>query len=156
MSYEPKKKRRLAFMEGRYGYDTLGRFLYTLGLLFGALAVVEIRSGMEKLSDVFFVVALFFVFFQTMRMFSKSLEQRGREFEVYDRCRRTLGYPFYSLKCRIKKLPRMPLAQYRVQGSKNLRLLICPRCRQEIPVKPGQGKISVKCPQCGKLMQTKS
>jgi ssDNA-binding Zn-finger/Zn-ribbon topoisomerase 1 len=139
--------------EGRYGYDSLGR---TLLLLAFALGAFGFSTKNAQISDVCYIAALTLVFFEVMRMFSRNVQQRVREYELYDSFTRLFRYWFHRLVAFVRGDVVLDWEQYKMAGQRTVRYLDCPRCKYQIPVPPNRGKMTLKCKKCGKIMITKS
>ena len=109
------------FMEGRYGTDKLNMAILCTGLAFSLLSSIFPGAG-GKLS--FTTVAYIFMFVAIFRTLSRNIYKR------YEENRKFLMF-FQKLK------------------DKEHRYFNCPRCRQQVRVPKGKGKISITCPKCG-------
>ena len=123
------------FMEGRYGSDQLSRFLLMAGLI--CLVLNMIFSW-----GIVYYIALFALFWNLFRVFSRSYEKRYAENLKYLELRdRFVG--FWS---------DIPFPWKKGHGSNkedaNYHIFRCPSCRQKVRVPKGKGKISITCPRC--------
>ena len=108
------------FMAGRYGTDKLNMLLLGLGM---AVAVINLFIRQPLVSFVLMVLAwllLGLVFFRTL---SRNTYKRYRE-----------NRRFLLLLQRIK--------------DREHRYYDCPKCRQQVRVPRGKGKIAITCPKC--------
>ena len=108
------------FMAGRYGTDKLNMAILCAGLGFSLLASF-MPGAVLKLS--FTTVAYAFMIVAIFRTFSRNIYKR------YEENRKFLLF-FQKLK------------------DKDHRYYNCPRCRQQVRVPKGKGKISITCPKC--------
>ena len=135
------------FMQGRYGFDELGRamgiativliivsivvgvvasLLYNLAHLYTIGAVLNAFSGVANWAAIIVLVLSFF------RMFSRNHEKRRAENA------RFLG----------RKSARQSKRDL-ARDKKKYEYLTCQFCGQKMRVPKGKGKIAVKCPACG-------
>lgn len=108
------------FMQGRYGGDKLNIALVWIS--FGAYVVslfVPFAAGKLALLLVYYGLLIWAIF----RMFSRNTYKRYQENRKYLR-----------LLDRIK--------------DREHKYFDCPRCRQQVRVPRGKGKISITCPKC--------
>ena len=108
------------FMTGRYGTDKLNMAILCVGLGFSFLSML-IPVAMVKL--IFTTISYVFMFLAIFRSLSRNIYKR------YDENRKFLLF-FQKLK------------------DKNHRYYNCPRCRQQVRVPKGKGKIAITCPKC--------
>ena len=108
------------FMSGRYGVDTLNKWLFGFGFGLYLVSVfiyyVPVRFPMMMLAYILLLWSLF-------RMMSRNTAKRFRENQKF------LGF----------------FRRLRDRGHKYYR---CPKCRQQIRVPKGKGRISITCPKC--------
>ena len=108
------------FMAGRYGTDKLNMLLLGLGM---AVAVINLFIRQPLVSFALMVLAwllLGLVFFRTL---SRNTYKRYRENR------------------------RFLLLLQRIQDREH-RYYDCPKCRQQVRVPRGKGKIAITCPKC--------
>ena len=108
------------FMTGRYGSDKLNMALLVAALVI-CLISMFIPSALIKL--LFMLLYYFFMGLAIFRMLSRNTYKRYRE------NRRFLLF-----------VDRFRDRQHRYYD--------CPRCRQQVRVPRGKGKISITCPKC--------
>ena len=108
------------FMRGRYGSDKLNTFLLIVGVI---TSILSMLFGNEIVSFVLTLIAYFLMGLVIFRMLSRNTYQRYQENRKYLR--------FWE---RLK--------------DKEHRYYDCPRCRQQIRVPRGKGKIAISCPKC--------
>ena len=108
------------FMAGRYGTDKLNMAILCTGLVFSLLASL-IPGAVFKLACT--TIAYAFMIVAIVRTLSRNIYKR------YEENRKFLVF-FQKLK------------------DKDHRYYNCPRCRQQVRVPKGKGKISITCPKC--------
>ena len=116
------------FMYGRYGSDGLNRFLS--GAALGCLLISMLTSF-----KLFYWVGLVLLGLCYFRMLSYNREKRYRENLLFYNKTQTLRSWWQKKKSR--------LAQRRLY-----RFYRCRRCRQELRVPKGRGRIEITCPKC--------
>ena len=119
------------FMQGRYGYDELSRFISVLSL------AVLCLSWIPHLRFLWFI-AVGLLIFSTIRSFSRNISRRLNEREKY-------------LQIRNSVTGRFRLLSDMWRDRKTHRYYRCPKCRSVMRiVYPGKGReISVHCRKCG-------
>lgn len=105
-------------MMGRYGSDKLN-----MALLIASVALSIIGAVIPWLKLVFVVISYGLMIWAIYRMFSRKTYKRYQE-----------NRKFLQLFERIR--------------DKEHRYFDCPRCRQQVRVPRGKGKISITCPKC--------
>lgn len=122
------KDRMIRFMQGRYGIDSLSRFLIWTG--FG-LFIVNIF-----LENAFiYIISLVCILITYARGFSKN----------YTRCR--LQNEWYLEHTQgIRSLLRRGKIRWRFR--KTHHIYCCKKCGQDIKIPKGKGKIMITCPKC--------
>lgn len=121
-------------MSYRCGLDELNNFIMLVGFLFIVISLFS-RLWIFTLLGAVFVVLCY------MRVFSKKLEQRRKENDMY---MRYMGRFALWLK-KVKRLLRMKL---KTLQDKEYAYFVCRQCGQIIRVPKGKNKISVRCPKC--------
>jgi hypothetical protein len=118
------------FMQGRYGYDELSRFLTITGL------VMMIISSFSYLHFLYFISVALLVW-SWVRTFSRNIYKRQMERSKY-------------LRIRNKLMQRFRLKKRIWQERKTHRYYKCPNCKSMVRItKPGRGKkIMITCPKC--------
>ena len=109
------------FMNGRYGSDKLNLLLIGIGFVF-CIAAMFVKYIPVRLA--FAVVSYVFLFWSIFRCLSRKTYKRYQENRKY----------------------LMLLERFR---DRQHRYFDCPRCRQQVRVPRGKGKISITCPKCG-------
>ena len=108
------------FMAGRYGTDKLNTSILTLGLVFCVVSMF-LPAGIPVL--VMTTLAYVCMFVAIFRAFSRNTYKRYRENRRY-----------LDLIARIK--------------DREHRYYACPKCKQNVRVPKGKGKIAITCPKC--------
>ena len=114
------------FMQGRYGVDSLSRFLSVV-----LLAVIILRMFIRiPLSGTITLVILVILYW---RMFSRNIPKRYEENQKF-------------LQIRDKFLGRFSDFGSNMSQMKDYHIYKCPRCNQKIRIPRGKGHIMVRCP----------
>ena len=118
----------MRFMYGRYGVDTLNKFLV-------GSALVSFLFSTFFDSSIFYSLAVILLIYSYFRMFSKNIYKRAAENQ---------SFLNYTAKARTKiqhlKGTLIQLRTYHIYK--------CPSCRQKIRIPRGKGKIEITCPMC--------
>ncbi|MDD3924193.1 MAG: hypothetical protein PHP11_03730 [Erysipelotrichaceae bacterium] len=126
------------FMYGRYGLDQLG---YAL-LIFYSLVLIMANLFLKRpiwLDYLLMIVLILFYF----RIFSKNVYRRSKENAYFMRFYNPLKNFIRKKRTRIKKM-------------KDYRYFRCPKCKSELRVPKGRGKIEITCPSCHHRFERKS
>ena len=116
-------------MQGRYGVDSLSRFLS--GVLIAVIILgLFIRIPFSGLITLALLVILYW------RMFSRNISKRYEENQKF-------------LQLRDKFLGRFSNISSNLSQFKDYHIYKCPRCNQKIRIPRGKGHIMVRCPRCG-------
>ena len=124
------------FMQGRYGVDSLSRFLSVVLLVIIVLGLF-IRIPFSGLITLALLVILYW------RMFSRNIPKRYEENQKF-------------LHIRDKFLRRFSSFGSNLSQMKDYHIYKCPRCNQKIRIPRGKGHIMVRCPRCGFEFHKKS
>lgn len=116
------------YMAGRYGLDQLSIALFILTALFSLLAGILRLPVLAYIGDVPLLVVIF-------RTLSRNIEKRRMENYKFS----MLINPVYSWLLKTRK---------RITDSKTHKYFRCPKCRSELRVPKGKGRIVVTCPKC--------
>ena len=120
------KQKLYAFFSGRNGIDELSRALLW-GAIVGILVCFLIPNVYVR--TVLYDLALIALVYSYIRAFSRKLDKRRAQNERY------LSWKnFHKL---------------RFQQRKTHKFYRCPKCRQQLRVPKGKGKISITCKCCG-------
>ena len=109
------------FMYGRYGSDELSRFLSIVSLVLIVVTMINPIGILDLILTGLSYAMMFLAFF---RMLSRNTYKRYQENRKY-----------------LMLLQRLKDRQHRYYD--------CPRCKQQVRVPRGKGKISIACPKCG-------
>lgn len=124
------------FMQGRYGVDSLSRFLSVVLLVIIVLGLF-IRIPFSGLITLALLIILYW------RMFSRNIPKRYEENQKF-------------LHIRDKFLGRFSNFGSNLSQMKDYHIYKCPRCNQKIRIPRGKGHIMVRCPRCGFEFHKKS
>lgn len=127
------------FMSGRYGGDQFNQFLAITSLVFLVLGLF--LPGI--FGTLFYAVGFAMLIYSYIRMFSRNHTKRIAENRWYWEKRNAVTNWFGGVKTRFAM--RKTYHYYR-----------CPRCRQQLRVPRGRGRISITCPKCGTSFIKKS
>ena len=108
------------FMAGRYGSDKLNTFLLVTGVV-TSLTAAFVPFAPIKLIMV--IISYILLFISIFRLLSRNTYRRYRENRKF-----------------LQMVERFRDRQHRYYD--------CPRCRQQVRVPRGKGKISITCPKC--------
>ena len=134
MSFFTKLKDAVSrFMCGRWGNDSLNRFLIGVWFLEAVLNLF-FRSLILYGIGVLLCVMVFF------RMLSKNLVKRRRE-----------NAAFYDLQTKLKK--RFRHFFVRIRDRKTTRFFKCPHCKAPMRMPRKVGKFHITCQKCGKQFE---
>jgi DNA-directed RNA polymerase subunit RPC12/RpoP len=123
-------------MQGRYGVDSLSRFL-SIVLLAIIILGMFIRIPLSGTITLVILVILYW------RMFSRNIPKRYEENQKF-------------LQIRDKLLGRFSDFGSNMSQMKDYHIYKCPRCNQKIRIPRGKGHIMVRCPKCGYEFHKKS
>ena len=124
------------FMQGRYGVDSLSRFLSVI-LLAVIVIGMFVRIPLSGLISLVLLVILYW------RMFSRDIPKRYAENQKF-------------LQLRDKFLGNFSNFGSNMSQLKDYHIYKCPRCNQKIRIPRGKGHIMVRCPRCGFEFHKKS
>lgn len=118
-----------AFFTGRNGIDDLGKMLLWISLI---TIVLSLLLGITFLYN----AALVLLCYIYIRAFSRNLEKCQRQNEKY--------------------LSWRNFRKLRFQQRKTHRFYRCPKCKQQLRVPKGKGKICITCRNCGEHFEKKT
>lgn len=118
-----------AFFNGRNGIDDLGKMLLWTSLI---IMVLSSLLGITFL----YSAALVLLCYVYIRAFSRNLEKCQRQNEKY--------------------LSWRNFRKLRFQQRKTHRFYRCPKCKQQLRVPKGKGKICITCRNCGERFEKKT
>ena len=130
------KEKLIRFMYGRYGVDSLGKFLI-------ALAFITILLANIMDSGIFSLLSWFFIIYAYFRMFSRNVYKRSAENQTFLAKTAKIRGWFYKQKNLMSQ-------------RKTHCIFKCPTCRQKIRVPKGKGRIEIHCPKCNTKFIKKS
>ncbi len=120
-------------MYGRYGMDSYGRFLLVVSavcLLIGSLTA-NILSEINLCS----LVGVLILIYGYFRMLSKNLQRRAQE-----------NYVYYGAKNEFTRIIQKLIKKF--SYNKTHKVFKCPKCKQQLRVPRGRGKICITCSKC--------
>ena len=122
-----------SWMYGRYGYDELSKFLSIFALVLMVLSIFL---------PPLYIIAFVLLLWSIIRTYSRKIEKRRQEREVYLR-----------FTGKIKQFFGVRKNMFR--DRKTHRYFKCPECKAYLRVPKGRGKIEISCPKCrGKITRT--
>lgn len=126
------------FMQGRYGYDELSRFLCIAALVILLLSYIPLLRFL-------YVVAWILVLWAFIRSFSKDIYKRQMERQKY-----------LAIQGRIKQ--QFTLWKNIWRDRKTHRYYKCANCKAVVRiVRPERGKtITIQCPKCGQEIRKRT
>ncbi len=130
------KYRFSKFMQGRYGVDSLSRFLSGILLVIIILGFF-VRIPFSRAICIALLVVLYF------RMFSKNISKRYAENQKFLQLKDRVMSNFTNIESNLSQL-------------KDYHIYKCPQCSQKIRIPRGKGHIMVRCPRCGFEFHKKS
>ena len=128
-------QRFMIFMQGRYGTDTLNKFLAGLFLVLWLINLLIMRFFLvTRLIFYFLELAVLTLFI--FRALSGNINKRSAENRAFLKV-------YNPVKSRIK------LSIQKFKDRKEFRYLKCPVCKAQLRVKNKKGMHTVRCPRCG-------
>ncbi len=124
------------FLAGRYGMDALNKAIFIVTLILLVLLWFFPNRFLELAVLILLVIGYF-------RFLSRNIPARYRENRLF---LEMTGKPRRFFRKR----------KYRFDQRQTYRFFRCPKCRQEVRVPRGKGKISITCPKCGERFVKKS
>lgn len=133
------KERIYRFMYGRYGADSLSRFMLVLYIINSFLGIIIQNKVVDIIIWLFSFILLILMFF---RMFSKNIYKRQYENGKYIRIKNKIleYFRYVSNKWKFRKTH-----VYRK----------CPSCKSRLKLPKKNGKHEVKCPKCSNNFSVK-
>ena len=116
------------FMQGRYGTDKLNMVILGAGLV---ISLVNMFLPFRSVSLILTLISYVFLGIAMFRCLSRNTYKRYRENRRY----------------------LLWLQRFK---DKEHRYFDCPRCRQQVRVPKGKGKINISCPKCGNKFMKKT
>lgn len=124
------------FLAGRYGMDQLNKLIFIITLIL----IVVMWIWPNRLWQLAFWILIVIGYF---RCFSRNIYARYAENQKYLKATEKIRSFFRKKK-------------YRFDQRKTYRFYKCPKCKQQVRVPRGKGKINIKCPKCGERFVKKS
>ena len=124
------------FMYGRYGADRFSNFLLITASVFSLLSFIRVLWFLY-----FFGLAL--IVYAIFRIMSRNFAARRKELDVY-------------LKITGKIKGSFSLSKRKWNERKTHKYFKCPKCKANLRVPKGKGKIEVTCAKCGHRFDAKS
>lgn len=138
------REKFIRFMQGRYGLDSLGKFL-----IYGALIVMLIGSFI-RLGIITFI-AIGMIVWGYYRIFSRNTYKRSMENQKYLTIKnKVTGFFKRLFKSNNSNNYRSNYNSY--SGNvyeQQYKIFKCPQCKQKLRVPRGKGKIQIHCRRCG-------
>lgn len=132
-------QRFTAFMQGRYGLDTLNKFL--LGFIF-AVYIINFFVFNTVAHFIIFLINFLLLALVVFRMLSRNINRRSAENRAFVKV-------YEPVKNRIK------FAIRRFRERDDYRYRKCPACKATLRVKNRKGTHTVRCPRCKYEFKTK-
>ncbi|MDD2979435.1 MAG: hypothetical protein PHN80_05630 [Hespellia sp.] len=126
------KEKLMRFMQGRYGVDSLSKFLLVIGV---AAVVLSSFTGGNIAGRIIYIIGWVAIILTYFRMFSKNYTKRSAENQTY--LNKT-----YKIRCWFAKQKNL------ISQRKVYHIYKCPNCKQKIRVPKGKGRIEISCPKC--------
>lgn len=124
------------FMRGRYGSDTLNKVMLTIALVLILMNTFLFNNGIVTILT---YVVLFLILF---RSFSRNIYKRQLENRKFLRL-------FQPITNRVNIFKKQ-------RNDKTHRYYTCPKCKQNVRVPKGLGKIEIKCPRCSQKFKKRT
>lgn len=124
------------FFMGRYGMDSLNRLIFVITLIL----LIAMFLWPARILQLCFWILIVIGYF---RCFSRNIAVRYRENQKYLKATESIRSFFRKRK-------------YRFDQRKTYRFYKCPKCRQQVRVPRGKGKVNIRCPKCGEQFVKKS
>ena len=148
------------FMSRRNGPDQLARDVFILSIV---LIVLSLPFG-----SIFLTLGLAAIIYAYFRMFSSNRDARSRENAAYLAKRHELAQklhltgvknPFAGFGAASQRAAEQAARKSQKAAAKaadkDHKYLKCPKCKQEIRVPKGAGKIRITCPKCQEKFEKK-
>lgn len=121
-------------MSRRNGLDELNNFLMLIGFIFVVIALFSHKWIFTLIGTVFIVLCY-------IRVFSKKIEKRKKENDLYMKYMGNVvkKCEFFKL-CFNMKIKSIQDAEYVY--------FVCSKCGQIIRIPKGKNKVSIRCPKC--------
>ena len=134
------------FMQGRYGVDAFGIFLVVLSCVINLiLSIFMLRYRMPIIGLIPTSIMLYAAF----RLLSKNINRRAGENRAYMKLQNKVKNFFVRMRTKIDKRKAR-------KADITHKYFKCKRCKQEVRVPSGKGKIRITCPKCGTKFEKKT
>ena len=131
--------RFIEFMQGRYGFDTLNKFLLGAAI---TLAVVNLFVFNIIARTVLMVIELACLGWFAFRFLSRNITGRSHENRIFEK--------FFNP---VKNF--FVLSYKKIRDRKDYRYIKCPFCKAQLRVRNKKGRHTVRCPKCNKEFRKK-
>ena len=131
--------RFIEFMQGRYGFDTLNKFLLGAAI---TLAVVNLFVFNIIARTILMVIELACLGWFAFRFLSRNITGRSHENRVFEK--------FFNP---VKNF--FVLSYKKIRDRKDYRYIKCPFCKAQLRVRNKKGRHTVRCPKCNKEFRKK-
>ena len=131
--------RFIEFMQGRYGFDTLNKFLLGAAI---TLAVVNLFVFNIIARTVLMVIELACLGWFAFRFLSRNITGRSHENRIFEK--------FFNP---VKNF--FVLSYKKIRDRKDYRYIKCPFCKAQLRVRNKKGRHTVRCPKCGREFRKK-
>lgn len=132
------KEKLQRFMMGRYGVDSLNKFMIVMALVLMILSMLTGSRG-----SILYLLSIVLLILTYVRMLSRNHYKRANENAKYLNITR-------GFRGKLNKQKRY------ANERKFNHIYTCPSCRQKIRIPKGKGKIMVTCPKCKTQFMKKS
>ena len=132
------------FFIGRYGYDQFTLFLVACNFILGFISRIFMLPAVSLFAGALFIFALF-------RVFSRNIERRRRENEIFMR----FWFPAKGWFAGLRRRTPVSGSPPPPEGD-NYKFFKCPGCKNRLRVPWGQGRIFITCPKCGERFKGKT
>lgn len=132
------KEKLQRFMMGRYGVDSLNKFMLVMALVLMILSMLTGSRG-----SILYLLSIVLLILTYIRMLSRNHYKRANENAKYLNITR-------GFRGKLNKQKRY------ANERKFNHIYTCPSCKQKIRIPKGKGKIMVTCPKCKTQFMKKS
>lgn len=129
------------FLDGRYGFDQLYRFLLMVAVVSILLSVL--LHKLPRIGGFFCGLAMALLLWAAFRVFSRNIKKRYLE---------NLHYMQHVASV----IKRIRVRREMHRQRKDYKFFVCPSCKTNLRVPKGKGKINITCCKCGNRFQGKS
>ncbi len=127
----------MIFMQGRYGFDTMNKFLAVLSLvLYFLLIITRFILFLWVFRLIIGILLLASFALLIFRFLSHNINKRSAE-----------NRAFLKLYNPVKSRVKLSIQKFR--DRKEFKYLKCPVCKAQLRVKNKKGMHTVRCPRCG-------